>query len=651
MHAMKLHLHSQALWRLTEWILYAGLALTALVIFVPFAPEMPSARSPLDPSWVYAMNQAVGRGFVFGQNIFFTFGPYASIFTKAYHPATDHLMVFGATYLAILFVFSLMLITKTKSWIFLPLLTLAILSMQFSGDALFFAYALIVGIYCYQISQMNITDTRRRSILCFVAILFSGFGLYPLIKGTLYILYFGVAFLSASLFLMRGSWRLAVIIPASICLSLVLFWTYAGQPIFSLPTYFGSLGLIIAGYSEAMSLFGNAYEIIGFILVAIIMLALIVMRGGFSAPNCFLLLLFAFYLMISFKSGFVRHDGHAIHSALALIFACLCLLIIFTNYSSVLLLSLSLMIGIYIDAHHDKTVQNTFLPRSETLFLSAIEGARNRLNYPANLNTEFNLANQKIRAEIPFPFLEGTVDTYPFDQARLIAAGYDWNPRPIFQSYAAYNSDLLRLNQQHLLKKNAPDNLIFKVATIDERLPSLDDGLSWITILENYRFDQAVNDFLFLKKKHLHNVDSHEILLEKNEYSMGDWVTIPSSTGYIFSEVTITPSFLGRIINIFYKTSEIRISFRLKDGTTRYYRLIPAMAMAGFLLSPLVENSQDFHFAMENSEALKEKKVESFSIGPIDKKWEWEKNYQVKFKEIEFSNQQQKLSSQINFKY
>ena len=44
MHAMKLHLHSRALWRLTEWLLYAGLALTVLVVFLAFltvAPKYP----------------------------------------------------------------------------------------------------------------------------------------------------------------------------------------------------------------------------------------------------------------------------------------------------------------------------------------------------------------------------------------------------------------------------------------------------------------------------------------------------------------------------------------------------------------------------------------------------------------------------------
>ena len=637
MKAMKLYLQLNALWQVTVWLLYAGLALTVLVVFIPLSPGMPSTNNPLDPSWIYAINQAVGKGLIFGQNILFTFGPYASIFTKGYHPATDHLMVFGATYLAALFFLSLVLILQNKSWFFIPLLTLVILSMQFSGDALLCAYALVVGIYCYQIMQIDNSSIKQRHTFLIVAILFSGFGLYPLIKGTLYVLYFGVAFLSGILFLMRGSWRLVVIMPVSICLSLGVFWSYAGQPLISLSDYFSSLSLIIAGYSEAMSLFGNAYELIGFILVAIFALTLILSRGRFSVVNYYLFLLFGIYFIISFKSGFVRHDGHALHGAIALIFACLCILIMFTNYLSILLLFLSIVAGTYIDINHDKTVQNLFFIGSKTLFISAFEGAKNRLNSPLYFNIQFNLINDRIKAEIPFPDLKGTVDTYPFDQVRLIAAGYEWHPRPIFQSYATFNSDLMRLNQQHLLKKNAPDNLIFKVATIDERLPSLDDGLSWMTILENYRFDQAVNDFLFLKKKHLSNVAPKEVLLENKEYLMGEWVSMPDFAGYIFTQATISPSFLGRIINIFYKSSEIRISLRLKDGSTRYYRLIPAMAKAGFLLSPLVENSQDFHIAMEDGAALKEKKVESFSIGPVDKRWEWKQRYLITFKEIIFS--------------
>ena len=59
------------------------LFITLICIFVPFSPAMPGEG--LDPSWVFGMNQAVAQGFAFGRDLIFTFGPYASIYTKTFH--------------------------------------------------------------------------------------------------------------------------------------------------------------------------------------------------------------------------------------------------------------------------------------------------------------------------------------------------------------------------------------------------------------------------------------------------------------------------------------------------------------------------------------------------------------------------------------
>src|SRR5579871_1126810 len=114
-------------WRakLWSWLVLFFVTLTILTIFVPFNPDMPDTRiSPewmsamrqarakpeeawrlglarLDESWVMALNVAVARHLRFGKDIVFTFGPYASIFTRSFHPATDRLMIFGSLLLAI----------------------------------------------------------------------------------------------------------------------------------------------------------------------------------------------------------------------------------------------------------------------------------------------------------------------------------------------------------------------------------------------------------------------------------------------------------------------------------------------------------------------------------------------------------------------
>src|SRR5690242_15377060 len=74
-------------------IVFAAAGATVLFI-VPFSPKFPTIG--LDPSWKYALNEAVTRHLVFGQDIIFTFGPLASAYTGMYHPATDWIMLCGS---------------------------------------------------------------------------------------------------------------------------------------------------------------------------------------------------------------------------------------------------------------------------------------------------------------------------------------------------------------------------------------------------------------------------------------------------------------------------------------------------------------------------------------------------------------------------
>ena len=64
---------------------------TAVIVGAPFHPIMPSAG--LDPSWMYAINQAVADGLSFGSEVIFIFGPYGGIYTQMFHPGTDALVM------------------------------------------------------------------------------------------------------------------------------------------------------------------------------------------------------------------------------------------------------------------------------------------------------------------------------------------------------------------------------------------------------------------------------------------------------------------------------------------------------------------------------------------------------------------------------
>ena len=114
-------------------IVLVALVLTCLA-FIPFSPWMP--RAGLDPSWCYAINEAVERGLVFGRDMIFTFGPMGSVYSTAYGPGTDFQMLWGSGLYVIGFAITVHLSAPVKrQWwaVLLPVL----LCLLFTRDVLF----------------------------------------------------------------------------------------------------------------------------------------------------------------------------------------------------------------------------------------------------------------------------------------------------------------------------------------------------------------------------------------------------------------------------------------------------------------------------------------------------------------------------------
>jgi hypothetical protein len=600
---------------------------------------MPVDSNPLDPSWVFGMNVAAAQHWIFGSDLLFTYGPYASIFTRTYHPFTDPFALYGSLYLAAAYAAALLFITRKSAAIWLLVMILAFSFIRQYSDTLLSSYALIMGIYCYQLIYLPIRSKRNGyGILLLTFALFTPFGLYPLVKGSIYILYFVVAILSSGVFLYRRKWYLALAIPLAIVSSLILFWLIAGQPLTELPGYFSSLGMIIAGYSDAMYISGDKYEILTYLFSSFFLIFVLLRKKGINIGAIYLGFVFALYLFISFKGGFVRHDGHAVYGVSALYFAAVMFFVVFPSYQTVIVLLLACLTFIYIDSHYGNSIYlRRFAPVSET-YQRGIDGVKNRLLNGDLFLEDYKKSVKVIKNEARFPVLSGTVDTYPFDQSKVIASGYDWVPRPVFQSYAAYNPQLAKINNAHLLSSKAPDNIVFRILTIDNRYPSLDDGLSWPTILSNYHLASAEGEFIFLSKNQRESTQPTMCSLSGNTFEFGQSISVPDNKGIIFVEIDIKPTLLGRLMNVLFKTSELHIKVSLENGKSKDYRIIPGMAKSGFILSPLVENTKDFEILISKQNLDKLSQVKTFTIAPVAQFWQWNQKFSVEFKDVQFPN-------------
>jgi hypothetical protein len=224
-------------------------------------------------------------------------------------------------------------------------------------------------------------------------------------------------------------------------------------------------------------------------------------------------------------------------------------------------------------------------------FFSAIQGLR--LHWSGADRKKFADSLKVIRKQVPIPTLLGTTDIYSFDQSALLASSNSWSPRPVIQSYAAYTPRLAALNKAHLQGDKAPDNILFRIEPIDGRLPALEDGLSWPTIVTNYSLIEMRNDFAVLRKRADRPKEIPIKSLGTETHHLGEEVFLPKVTEPLFAEIEISPTLLGRIASLLFKTDQLRIFIHLTDGI-RDYRLVANMAKTTFLLSPLIENTSDF---------------------------------------------------------
>jgi len=654
-------------------------AITIIAAIVPIRPEMP--RRGFDPSWMMPINEAVATHMRIGHDVIFTFGPYSSVYTELYHPVLDHLIILSSLIFALAYLGATLYLIAGRprgaglvflvflGWI-LPQVNIGIEGQL--RDALFFSYPLMLSLCAVKLCTG--TDSKGypgRWETVFWAILCIPLGLLPLVKGNMIVECGVMILLIAAYLLYQKCFTLAVTMIVVPVLSLFLFWFMAGQPLQGLSDYALSSFQMLAGYAEAMGMEPSsrgirAYvpiaEIMSYLIgAAAILWALTNQQSLRMAAKLFLALCFALFLFVGFKSGFVRHD----HASIA--FSCLLFASIFISFwgwdrKVRIALALSGLMFVCMLRHDVHIREELNLPITTNASRSLVtdellqadterkstaslvndvvfgvygrmwNGIRGRLFQPGRVASEYQDGLTKIASAYPVPNLHGSMDIYPIWQTYVLSSPNKWDPRPIFHSYAAFTPRLALLNEQHLRISNAPDYVLFEILPLDQRLPSLDDGVSWTAFLDNYRVVHQDSLFVYLRRTQLMK-HSDLSLLQEGTYKIGQNVSLPAIEMPLFAEVDLEPTLWGKLVNILFKPTQVRILLTLSDGSKRDYRVLPNMMKTGFLVSPLVEETKQFS-EMIRGERSTLPFVKEVTIVPYHPGWKiWQDHYTVKFKE------------------
>ncbi|WP_227242820.1 hypothetical protein [Paraburkholderia caribensis] len=566
----------------------------AALFLIPFNPTMP--ESGLDPSWRYALNVGLERGYVFGRDLIFTFGPLGSVFSTVFDPATDKIMMIGSTVYAVGLCAAMFVIAHPRRHV-TALLLPVIVSVSLSRDSGFMAlpFCLLLAITRVCLANEHYSLKRLPAIVFGIVVATIATGMTPIVKGSFVGTSVSVCGLTFVVLAMHHL-RAALAFAALACVSLVLAWTLTGQPIDQLPHFFLAQGPIISGYTDAMSLGGPSWAPLLFAIASLF--TLVVFYVGFAKRNgrsgWIVLLGLALTLFICFKAGFVRQDGHVFVATGTLLFVVYATGLVMPLRMTALVSVVSIVVYVLIG--------NTIFPirgsfatyRVRDAWDTTMSGITKRLTEPTPFKASFDAANNTIRTENPLPHVDTSVDVYPTELSAIFANGLNWAGRPIFQSYSVYDPILDSKNVAHLHSAGAPQTVFFTFAPIDHRLPTFDDSGSLLTLLTDYKVVGYNAPYVQLKKGQPLAEPSLQTAQSKAvQGSLGETIAV-NDFAITWLTVDIRPTFLGKLANTVFRPPQLQIELTLDNGQVVQHRFIPAVGRTGFIVSPYLTGPQDF---------------------------------------------------------
>jgi hypothetical protein len=572
--------------------------------YVGFSPlYFPIAQDALATSWRAVVGEAAVRGLKFGTDIIYTGGPLSALYGRYFQADRTVLnIVFSATIIvAIALIISVLANEKRRSWWGFTMAAFLLL-VGFPRDSVFLIVPVITALIALPEHRSNV---RRAAVALGVAataiVTLAKFSAFPLAV---------MAFLFVD-FARISRRRLPVILLAYLGLTFGLFsFLQESGSFLNFIIYSWSVS---AGYTEGMSIPGPVRELVVFIVIAWLFLIAIahaelraLARSATRWTDAVARVsIIAIYVFVLLKTGFVRHDGHALiaWSGLALGIASFALAAPAFPQLRVRGLHFHFLAWIVLVFYVfwpwqflDRAAATQVISRRFVAIHHQLKIAGSFLNNPKSQIDNWRRDKEAMWAQIrtadPLPQLEGSVDVIPSIQSSVIAHGLEYRPRFSFQEFVTYSGALIEANRRSLIDRG-PKYLLFQPGSIDNRYPALAEGPLWPHIIRLYEPDAQYRQLLVLRRRER---PIEAVLLSPSRrlgIKIGESMAVPAGKP-LFLKANIRLTALGHLANIVLRPSLFFLEIQFETGEHRRYRLIPAIARAGFFISPFISTADDF---------------------------------------------------------
>lgn len=582
-------------YRLLGWTVFGVACMLAAGALLPIPPGLLSTA--LDTAFAATLHEGAARGLPVGVQLISTFGPLGFVFYDLYDPRTYAWLLGVRALLAAVTCAALAWIgwRQSRSPWSAALIVLLCAPMLASPDVWFLTLPVLAALAAWPLARHGELAPPPRAPAALQAALGVALGCVALIKFTFFL---GVLVVLLPLTVLDLSARRLPLLALATLIAGATAWMASGQDAGSALAYLRwSLGDLTPGYSAAMQIPTDPRLTMHAAAVGAALAAAAIAvtrrprleRWGRATAIAAIL-----YLLL--KAGFTRADFHVWITVFGFVIVAVLLAFSWSRRLGELALAGALVLllpgGLWLHA--------ALVGAPAAGYFAAVWPPRaiERLAaLPLLFGDALGRAHARqlgaLRAAMPLPPIAGPVDAYPIDQALLLAHALDLHPRPVFHSYMAYTPALAHANGEFLLGAHAPQWILFRVRPIDTRLPALDDAPSWPVLLTHYRLAEPAARFAVLERRAVPLRWRLEPL-DRIETATGDPVPMPPGAGLVWARIDVHETLRDALVAAAWSARLVSVRVDLADGTGRVFRLVPALARDGFLLSPLIETTAQF---------------------------------------------------------
>jgi lysophospholipase L1-like esterase len=577
-------------------------ALLLMLCFVTF-PAAPPDNS-VDSSLSAVLSYAHQQGIQFGPNLVFTYGPlgflmffYYSAHAAGLRMAVDVALCLGTASGLCLVAWRLRPLWR---WPLLVLFFWIAPNVPSRGDLVIETGLLCWGLLCvvesgYRLRAYVVPLTMLAvfAALAKVSYLFAATAIVALVGCDLAV---------------RGRWRLAVAMAGGFGTCFVLGWMSSGQALANLRAFLAN-GLAVAeayngalGWEGPVLLRDIAMGLATVVLVMIILRAVPAYGSGEPRRAARRCLLLAWLLLLSFtvwKHGCVRAGREVFLLGFISVLA-LVLEAVPSERPLARRCAQGLALGVCgLSLITLQVFCFAGWPGSLGVPFRAFRQNLAWLLAPAEYQRQMGEAIEANRREAQLPRCReligrASVDMFGQSQAYALHNGWNYRPRPVFQSYVACSERLMQLNEQFYLSPAAPEYVLFQLHALDRKLAPLEDARVLRMLLANYQPIATESDFVLMKRAAAKPPVMP--LVRVGTVRPGQAIDLREfGDTDLWLEISLEPTLLGRLRQVFYRPPTVRLAaWREPDGKLMVRNRAPAqMLAAGFLASPLLLNNQD----------------------------------------------------------